>query len=129
MKMFEDFQRLIAAVTYKKGWLFHVRQDHLGVYLQIEVTEEAGVSLSPFEGKKTPWKGAKISMSQHMCDSEVIGTVFDAIKRAEEHEMREWFRFMNKPIFNPHISVYALAGIAGKLANLDMRENAMTMKE
>ena len=129
MKTLADFDALISQITYKHGWLFCVKQDHRGVYLQIEVTEQAAIAEDPFTGAITPWSGAKHYLSEHMCDSEVVGTVFDAIRRAEEHEMREWFRFKNRTIFNPHMSVYALHSIAGKLANLDLRENAMTMEE
>jgi len=129
MKTLTDFQNLVSQIRYKTGWLFHVKQDNRGVYLQIAVTAEADVSIDPFTGETTPWSGAKHYLSPHMCDSEVVGSVFDAIRRAEEHEMREWFRFKNRPIYNPHISVHVLHSIAGKLANLDLRDNAMTMVE
>jgi hypothetical protein len=129
MKTLQDFKDLISCIKYKAGWLFIVREDGRGVYLQIRVTSEADVSIDPFTGETVPWSGAKHYLSPHMCDSEVVGSVFDAIRRAEEHETREWFRFKNRPIFNPHISVHVLHGIAGKLSNLDLRENAMTMVE
>lgn len=129
MKAFEDFKKIVDQIVYKKGWHINVRSNAAGVYLQISVDETADVAKDAFTGEVAPWSGAKIPMSPHMCDSEVVGTVFDAIKRAEEHEMREWFKFANRRIFNPHISIYALHSIAGKLENLDMRENAMSMIE
>lgn len=129
MKTLQDFQALTSQVSYKQGWHFLCKEDARGVYLQISVDETAAIAMDPFTGKIAPWKGAKMYMSPHMCDSEVIGTAFDAIRRAEEHEMREWFRFKNRTIFNPHMSVHVLHSIAGKLANLDLRKNAMTMDE
>lgn len=129
MKTLQDFQNLISLISYKAGWVFAVVEDQRGVYFQIQVTDIADVAKDPFSGDVTPWSGAKHYLSPHMCDSEVVGSVFDAIRRAEEHEMREWFRFKNRTIFNPHMSVHVLHSIAGKLANLDLRENAMTMTE
>ena len=129
MKTFTDFKYIVGQIAYKKGWHINVKESPSGVYLQISVDEQAEAACDAFTGTVTAWSGAKIPMSPHMCDSEVVGTVFDAIKRAEEHEMREWFKFANRRIFNPHISVYALHEIAGKMANLDMRENAMSMVE
>ena len=129
MKTLQDFQNLITSISYKAGWQFITREDDRGIYLQLRVTADADVAIDPFTRETTPWSGAKHYLSPHMCDSEVVGTVFDAIRRAEEHEMREWFRFKNRSVYNPHISVHVLHSIAGKLANLDLRENAMTMIE
>ena len=129
MKTLSDFQALISAITYKKGWHFLCKQDRRGIYLQVEVTAEADIAIDPFTGKITPWKGRKEYMSEHMCDTEVVMTAFGLIRQAEEHETREWFRFKNRSILNPHISVHVLHSIAGKLANLDLRENAMSMEE
>jgi hypothetical protein len=129
MKTRQDFELLVSQISYKCGWHFHVKQDGRGVYLQISVDSTADIAIDPFTGTVVPWSGAKHYMSEHMCDSEVVGTVFDAIRRAEEHEMREWFRFKKRSIFNPHMSVHVLHGIAGKLANLDLRKNAMSMEE
>jgi hypothetical protein len=128
-KTLKDFQNLVTACKYKPGWYFICQEDGKGIFFQIGVTAAANISIDPFTGERSPWKGAKHYMSEHMCDTEVVGVVFGAIKQAEEHETREWFRFMNKPVFNPHISIYAQVAIAGKLANLDMRENAMSMEE
>lgn len=129
MKTFEEFQALARECLYKPGWVILCKQDNRGVYVQISVSTEAEASTSPFTGKKESWKGAKHYMSPHMCDSEVVGTIFGAIKQAEEHEMREWFVFAKRRIFNPHISVWALHDVAGKKKNLDLRKNAMSMEE
>ena len=55
-----------------------------------------------------------------MCDTEVVRTVFVAIKQAMMHEIEEKFKFNGKRIFNPHRSIYALLEISTK-ENIDLR--------
>jgi hypothetical protein len=129
MKTFADFKTLIDACSYKPGWEILLKQEHGDVFLQIGVTTEAEISLDMITGERVAWRGAKHRLSPFMCDSEVIGAVFGAIRQAEEHETREWFRFKKRSIFNPHLSVHALAEVASRLANFDTRPNAMTMTE
>jgi hypothetical protein len=129
MKTLKQFKVLTEACTYKPGWEILCKEDDRGVFVQISVTEEAEISLDMITGKRVPWKGGKHYMSPHMCDSEVVGVVFGAIRAAEEHELREWFRFCRRSIFNPHLSVYTLAQVASKKESFDVRENAMTMEE
>lgn len=129
MKTLPQFQHIVEKISYKPGWYILCKEDDRGVFVQIGVTEEAEISYDPIEKRKVPWKGGKHYMSPHMCDSEVVGVVFGAIRAAEEHETREWFRFCNRSIFNPHLDVWQLAIHASKLHNFDMRENAMTMEE
>jgi hypothetical protein len=129
MKSYEDFNSFAEACKYKPGWEILCKEDNRGVFFQVSVGCDAEASISPFSGVSEPWKGAKHYVSPHMCDSEVVGCIFGAIKQAEEHEMREWFVFSGRRVFNPHISIWALHEIAGKKANLDLRENAMSMEE
>ena len=129
MKTFAEFESLINDITYKPGWTIQVHQDVRGIYLQVGVTTEAEISLDMITGERVAWKGAKHYMSPWMCDSEVVGAAFGAIRQAEEHEIREWFRFKRRSIFNPHLSVHALVELSSKLANFDTRPNAMTMQE
>lgn len=128
MQTHESIQSLINNCSYKPGWYFICGKDDNRSYIQIGVNETADISLCPFTGKRQAWKGAKHYLSYHMCDSEVVGAVFGAIRQAEEHEIREWFRFDSRSIFNPHINVYVLAEIATR-NNMDLRKNAMTMVE
>lgn len=64
----------------------------------------------------------KWRLSVHMTTSEVVQTVFAAIKAAEEHETREKFLYKGVNIFGPHFSVDQLAEAlhAGDLG-LDVR--------
>lgn len=61
------------------------------------------------------WKSRKWLLSEHMTDSEIIQTIFLAVKTAEEHEIRELFKYKGQAIFGPHW-------------NLDQIANAMENK-
>lgn len=54
--------------------------------------------------------------------SDVIRTALAAAIMAEEHEVREQFKYKGKKVFNPHLSVEKMVEIAGKLENLDLPE-------
>ncbi|AMO44160.1 hypothetical protein DSS3P8_102 [Roseobacter phage DSS3P8] len=126
----DEFSAIIAEITYKPGWYFRVGyDDYTRMWVQVGVTEEAEISFDPIEGKKVPWRGAKHFLSEHMCRNEIVSTVFHAIERAEMHEVKEWFRYKKRSIFNPHIDPDALAALASKAVNFNTRENAMTMEE
>ena len=129
-KMFVD---IIESIDYKSGWYFRHGLTGVGddqyMWIQMGVTEEAEISFDPIEGKKVPWRGAKLPLSWHMCRQEVVGMVKHAIDRAEMHEINEWFRYKGRAIYNPHLDPDALAGLASKLSNFNFRKNAMTMEE
>lgn len=85
-----------------------VREDGDRPYLQVVFEGADSVT-----GKVEVQYCRKWFLSLHMCDSEVVRTAFLAVQQAAIHEVQESFRFMGKSIFNPHRSVYALAGICG----------------
>ena len=64
-----------------------------------------------------------------MCKQEIVGAVFGALRAAEEHEMREWFRYKDVSIYNPHRCPDALVKFARFKKHLDLRDNAMSMTE
>ena len=129
----EMFENIVESVAYKPGWYFRHGLTGSGddqyMWLQVGVTAEADISWDMIEGKKVPWRGAKMPLSWHMCRQEVVGTIFHAIERAEQHEMKEWFRYRGRAIYNPHVDPDALVGLTSKLKNFNFRENAMTMDE
>lgn len=43
--------------------------------------------------------------------SEIVATCFKCIITSHEHRVREWFTYQNKPIYQPHHDVDALAAI------------------
>ena len=127
--VWDGFKSLIDQITYKPGWYFRTGIEDGRMWFQVGVTEEAEISFDPIVGKKVPWRGAKHWLSEHMCRNEIVSLVFHAIERAEMHEVREWFRYKKRAIFNPHLDPDALAELASKARNFNTRENAMTMDE
>lgn len=126
---FEEFQSIIDSITYKPGWYLRTGIEDTRMWVQVGVTEDAEISFDMIEKKRVPWRGAKHFLSEHMCRQEIVSTVFHAIERAELHEMKEWFRYKKRAIYNPHLDPDALVVLASKKESFDLRENAMTMKE
>jgi hypothetical protein len=123
---------IIEQITYKPGWSINVGLDKDRYYIQVACSTDSSDSLDSVGGdlsRRTAWKGAKHYLSPFMCNQEVVGVAFKAIRDAEEHEMREWFRFRGRSIYNPHLDPEALAALASRKENFVFREDAMSMKE
>lgn len=123
---------IVAAIAYKPGWRLLLRRDAgRRPYLQVEVTAEAAASIDSQsrDGTRTPWRSGKRYLSTHMCRQEVVGAAFALIRDAEEHELREWFRYCGAAIFNPHIDPNALVDVARKAASFNLRADPMGMAE
>lgn len=126
MMGYEDIANIVNQIRYKPGWTIKFRwlpEDR--PFIQIEVSELSDASLSPFTGEREAWKSGKHYLSKHMCRQEIVGAVFGAIKAAEEHEMREWFRYKGASIYNPHLDPDVLAEVAKKKTSFNLRQNAM----
>lgn len=124
--------KIAQSITYKPGWTVHVWAEMDGtVIAQIGVddTTEASLDAQKRDGTRTPWRGGTKYLNKHMCRQEIVGAIYGAIKDAEIHEFREWFRYRGRAIDNPHIDPDALWEIAGKASSFNIRENAMTMEE
>jgi hypothetical protein len=127
---YEEMVSIVSNIAYRPGWAILIGKDRSErPFVQIAVSEESEASLSPFTGKRETWKSGKPYLSPHMCRQEVVGAVFGTIKAAEDHEMKEWFRYKNASIYNPHLDSDALAELARKKVNFNLRENAMSMEE
>lgn len=121
----KQIRALVAHVTYKEGWDILVGEDGERTYLQLAVTGgQCSVSL-----KTVDWKGGKKYLSPYMCRQEIVGACFAIIKEAEEHEMREWFRFKGAAIYNPHLDPDALVLVARKKENFCTRPDNQSMTQ
>jgi hypothetical protein len=98
----DDIRDLVELIDYK-DWRFHVGEDRGHVWLQVRFSAADTVA-----GTIQTHHGRKWLLSRHMTKSEVVLTAFKAVLTAEEHEVRESFRYMEKAIFNPHIDVDVL---------------------
>lgn len=99
-------REVLLRVRYK-DWIFLFVPQKPFAYLQLcwpAPCSETGV---PRMQRSRKWL-----LSPHMTLSEIVQTAFLAVKTAEEHELREAFRYRGEAIFGPHFDVDALHGIA-----------------
>lgn len=127
---FEEMKAIVDMVTYKPGWRILLdldKEDGGRPYLQVEVDEttEAAMDAHKRDGSRVGWRGGKRYLSKHMCEQEIVGACFGVIHDAEMHELREWFRFDNASIYNPHINPFVLVPLAKKASSFNVRKNAM----
>ncbi len=117
-----DFDAIIANVEYSRPgremWEIRLGSDDDRFYLQ--VYSEGGIDST--NGKPLSWSGRKWWLSQHMCVSEVVRTIFKAIQAAEEHELCENFRYKGETIYDPHRNVDLLVDAAYRRDSQDTRE-------
>jgi len=114
-----------ANITYKDGWSFRIGRTGDMIFVQVQVNKHVGVC--SLTGKSTAWRGGKRYLSKHMTQQELTGVMFDLIRAAEEHEMREFFRYKGASIYNPHLNPDALVEVAKVKENFNCRPNNESM--
>jgi len=97
-------QCLFQDVTYKE-WSFYIGRKGDVIYLQVQFLAEDSDKKN---SKMSIQKGRKWMLSKHMSKSEIIQTALKAVLTAEEHEIREQFKYRGKAVFAPHIDVDVL---------------------
>ncbi len=122
----EMMEAILEQVKYK-DWTFHVEQKteyidgggYMGqsdgeyrnfFYLQVRFPDADLMT-----GEIEMQHGRKWILSKYMTKSEIVTTAFKAIMTAEEHEIREKFRYRGRMIFGPHFNVDALHRIAREI--------------
>lgn len=88
------------------SYSFEVREGHGGVFLQATCWDDDVVT-----GDHERQYTRKWLLSPHMTKSEVVQTAFKCVLTSAEHRVREWFRYLDMPIFGPHFDVDDLAGL------------------
>lgn len=107
---FLEVSEIVSVVSYKPGWCFEV------------ILLSGGISLRVmFVVGGVKQKGRWWRISAHSTRNEVVNTCMLAVLTAEEHEIRETFRYKGTLIYNPHIDVDWLAENVRKVENLDVR--------
>jgi hypothetical protein len=131
-----EIVEILSRIAYKPGWTIRFGLDAPDTrpFVQIEVSTEAEASTDSVDRVRRPWRGAKVYLSGNMCRQEIVGAAFGAIQAAELHEVREWFRYRGRSIYNPHLDPDFLAdaiceGRRRGARVLNVRENAMSMVE
>jgi len=96
----EHLEAILANIQYK-DWKFFLGEDLGGrLFLQVRFLAHCVVS-----GKLNEQRCRKWWVSPYMTETEIVDTAFKAVLSAEEHEAKEKFKYHNKVIHNPHISV------------------------
>jgi hypothetical protein len=113
---FARFEEIVGEIKYRDWKFLLVAEGHSGkIYLQVSFVGSDIVT-----GEDVEQRGRKWYLSEHMTKSEVVLTAFKAVQTAEEHELRERFRYRGRLIFGPHFDVDELWKIAdGK--HIDVR--------
>jgi len=129
MKNLKDIAKIINNISYKDGWQIILKTND-----KEDCYSEEGYPYIQiiFKGKDAQTqkdqfgiqKGRKWFLSYHMTATEIVYTAFKAIQAAEDHEMREFFKYKEIRILNPHFSVDDIVEMvkSGKL-NEDSRIN------
>ena len=103
---FEQIQAVIANCSFPE-YSFRVWVDGRGeMYLQASYFETDTVT-----GKLEEQKTRRWFLSPEMTRSEVVQTAFKCIITSKEHSTREWFKYMDAPVFSPHYDIDALVDL------------------
>lgn len=140
-----EWYAAIKEVTYK-GWRYNLIGAIDGDYLQItfETTEQDGTYqdlwcernighdvhddgcyLKIPRYKRVTQYCRKWRLENGYTVSDVVKVAFMATLAAEEHEIREEFKYKDISVFGPHLDVDALVELAKYKKNLDLREEVM----
>lgn len=120
----EMVREVVEQIEYKPGWKVILNHWQRGgrPYLQLECLNGiCSVSKEP-----SPWKGRKQYLSRFMCKQEIVGICFALVKDAEEHEMREWFKYKGAAIYSPHLDPDKLVEFVSGPSNTCTRPDQMT---
>jgi hypothetical protein len=96
----EEIFEVIRSVSYK-DWIFFTIEEKGKLYLQVRFEDE----------NSHQQNGRKWYLSTHMTKSEIVSTIFKAVLTAEEHEVREKFKYKDANIYSPHYNVDALLSL------------------
>lgn len=102
-----DAIRAVIQECVYPGFEWIVHQQGYALWFQIRCPDGADT----MTGEPMDWKGRKWLLSLHMTDTEIVQTVWAAVRRALLHEAAELFRYRGQPIFDRHINVNMLADL------------------
>ena len=119
----DDIYDILREVDYKPGWHIDIMAEPDGgrPYLQVRIDERSAAAICARTGAIEIWKGGKVYLSPHMCRQEIVGAAFGAFKSAEDHELREWFKYRGVAIYDPHLDPDKLVAFAADPANRNVR--------
>jgi hypothetical protein len=111
-----EIQELLDTRVRYRDWKFVVQEEYaqrdgvmdIDLHLRAEWTAPCSTAGQPEKQQSRWWR-----LSKHMRKNEIINTAFACIKMAEEHEMREGFKYLREGVwtmpYNSHIDMDELA--------------------
>jgi len=116
----ESVEQLVLDIQYSERFPIFVDEDIGGIYIQIGVIGHDNYDKNIAKRKHKLIYGRKWRVEVSLPTSEVIQTVFLAIKKAREHEVRELFRFEHQGCvstpFNNHHDLPLMANNHGLIS-------------
>ncbi|PCI34286.1 MAG: hypothetical protein COB54_00390 [Alphaproteobacteria bacterium] len=89
-------ERIILDIDYSNRYPVFVCEDDSGLYLQVGIVGYDNYAPRSFQSGLKVVYGRKWRVEPQLPSSEIIQTVFLALKKAREHEVRELFRFHHR---------------------------------
>ena len=109
----QSVEALICDIDYDERYAVFAAHEASGIYIQVGVIGHDNYDKSSKKNKLKLLFGRKWRVEPELCTSEIIQTVFLAIKKSREHEIRELFKLSYNGItttpFNTHIDLPLLA--------------------
>jgi hypothetical protein len=106
----ERVNNIVSSIQYR-DWSLRAERDNSNqdgrIFLQWVYTDKCVLT-----GENKEWHCRKWYLSPYMLESEIVKTAFAGALAAEEHEVRERFRYKDIRLFNPHVSLEALMDMA-----------------
>jgi hypothetical protein len=136
----QSVETLICDIDYDEKYVIFASQDSGGIYIQIGVVGhdnyQSGASSYQANAANNGLKllfGRKWRVEPELPTSEIIQTVFLAIKKAREHEVRELFKLKlgksSTTPFNSHIDLPLMAEFSDLSANKDKASAQTTIND
>ena len=103
----ESVEQIVLNIEFHKNYLVFVCEDHTGIYIQIGIIGFDNFAPSDQRQQQKVVYGRKWRVEPQLPTSEIIQTVFLALKSAREHEVRELFKLTSEcrittPFSNHH---------------------------
>lgn len=114
----EQIKSIIEEVEYKQ-WTLKILEENRIIFLQVVFEKKCSCG----RDLKMIHYGRKWRISPKITKSELVQTAFKAIISAEEHEIREDFKYKGASIYGPHFNIENLVEIYQR-KKFDMRTNS-----
>lgn len=111
-KYLEQVKKITDQIKFR-DWVLRVERDNLipngRVFLQWIYWDYCSKT-----GEWREWHSRKWYLSPYMMESEIVKTAFGAVLLANDHEVREHFKYQEIRIFNPHRSLETMMALASE---------------